>query len=311
MKYTVEGFSQARLIELGLDYADALLLRWLVDWIAADTMETVEHDGRIYHWVRHAHVADQLPILGILNTRAMGRRFQKLVDAGVLLAHLTHEKNGAGGRFTFYCTGPEYESLISSQTKENTPDGARYSKVPRQGTRKSPGKVLKSTNKDSSIRDSSIREEEGATPPAPPPRSEPDPEPQIPPDLKHTPAIATDTLRQWTESITDLELLADANSLRELNNLHEPLEILRAALQEWIRLERPGTAKKLAWFLKQRQPYLDRAKRAHEARRAELRRSAELSAEYDQVRQDIVDLSPEEQRFVEDQIAEIKSRFRI
>lgn len=38
MKYTIEGFNQAKAVELGLCVADLIILRWFVDFAGTDKM---------------------------------------------------------------------------------------------------------------------------------------------------------------------------------------------------------------------------------------------------------------------------------
>lgn len=110
MRFTIEGFSQARLVELGLGYVEAALLRWLVDFAHTGKMrEITDEGGRRLWWVRYDTVAADLPVLGISNVEVMRRRFARLVVAGVLV----HQHVQQRGRFSYYGFGPQYESLIA------------------------------------------------------------------------------------------------------------------------------------------------------------------------------------------------------
>ena len=78
MKYTIEGFSQHKLVEFGLDSIDALILRWYVDFLPK--MSSTIHDGVEYRWVKYQAVIDDLPILGINNRINIARHFDKFVN---------------------------------------------------------------------------------------------------------------------------------------------------------------------------------------------------------------------------------------
>jgi len=84
MRYTVEGFNQKRLVELGLDSTDAVILRWFVDC----AIESAIFEGKEYHLVSYQKVIDDLPIIGITNRNNIARRFQKLVDCGILVKYI-------------------------------------------------------------------------------------------------------------------------------------------------------------------------------------------------------------------------------
>jgi hypothetical protein len=110
MRHTVEGFKQSRLVELGLGYVEAVLLRWLVDFSHTGKMrEITDAQGRHLWWVRYDAVAEDVPVLGINAPDVMRRRFARLVTAGVLI----HEHVNNRGRFSYYGFGPAYESLIA------------------------------------------------------------------------------------------------------------------------------------------------------------------------------------------------------
>ena len=113
MKYTVEGFSQERLVELGLHIDDALVLRWFIDFTNTDRMRTLNHSGDTWYWVKYKGLIEDLPILGT-NRRTAERKLQNLVKAGVLL-HYTHK---VGGVFSYYrINEPVYTSLISNSNR--------------------------------------------------------------------------------------------------------------------------------------------------------------------------------------------------
>lgn len=83
MKYTIHGFSQKHLVELGLGGDEAMVLRWFVDFQDAGRMRAFIQDNRVYYWISYAAVLEDLPIIGG-SVKTMSRRFDKLVAAGIL-----------------------------------------------------------------------------------------------------------------------------------------------------------------------------------------------------------------------------------
>lgn len=94
MKYTVEGFLQEKLVALGLDMADALILRWFVDFAGTGNMSQLVYNHRIYYFVKYAGIIRDLPVLGISSTKGIGKRFEKYIEKGLLVK--TVRRQGAG-----------------------------------------------------------------------------------------------------------------------------------------------------------------------------------------------------------------------
>lgn len=103
----IYGYSQARLIELGLSTTHALVLAHFVDVIRAGELK-----GRyigtdtLYHEVNYTAFLEDLPILGVKKQR-LAMFFKDLVNAGVL----KHFHLKEGGSFSLYALGREFYSL--------------------------------------------------------------------------------------------------------------------------------------------------------------------------------------------------------
>jgi uncharacterized phage protein (TIGR02220 family) len=114
MKYTIEGFSQKRLVELGLDTVDACILRWFVDFSHTDKMvkfiRSGLSDGVPFLWVNYQAVIDDLPILGITNREVIARRFKKMESCGLLEVYI--KKADTGSFSCFRLISSIYEALI-------------------------------------------------------------------------------------------------------------------------------------------------------------------------------------------------------
>ena len=146
MKYTIEGFSQRKVLSLNdekqrVDCIDLVLLRWFIDFKDTPKMKYCDINGNRYYWVNYEKILSDLPILSI-SKRAVYDRFQKLVKFGVL----THYHVKDGGSFSYYGIGETYESLVS----ESSPYEDNF-----QGGMKSTSEGVGSQlpSKDSSIKD--------------------------------------------------------------------------------------------------------------------------------------------------------------
>jgi hypothetical protein len=118
MKYTIEGLSQEKLIEFGLDNTDALIIRWFLDFKATDKMVKLNRKGLDYYWVKYESIITDLPCLGIHNNEVMARRFKKFINAGIMNRHI--EKNPQG-TFSCFNTAEKIDELLwSHPTQKST-----------------------------------------------------------------------------------------------------------------------------------------------------------------------------------------------
>lgn len=95
MKYSIEGFSQRKLLEYKLDILDAFLLRWFADFIASGSMKQTIKNGRIYYWIHYPTVIKELPAMGINNTKSIALRFEKYIGCGILDKEIIRTQKGA------------------------------------------------------------------------------------------------------------------------------------------------------------------------------------------------------------------------
>jgi hypothetical protein len=120
MKYSIEGFSQEKLVEQGLDCRDAVFLRWFVDFQATDQMKVHVEDSGIYYWIDHATIIQELPILGRSTPDSVGKYIKQLIDKGVLEKHLVRRGQDKGTE-VYYRIVP---ALIYECTTEHPHDRA-------------------------------------------------------------------------------------------------------------------------------------------------------------------------------------------
>jgi hypothetical protein len=144
MKYTIEGFSQNVMMELGFDCVDAVILRWIVDFFNTGKMKHLVYEGKAYVWINYQYVLDSLPLLGITNRRVLARRLDRICESGLMES--TIEKSAQGTYTYFRFVEDVLESMLQPHgTFESTPT------VPKS----TPPTRLESTPVDSSIRDNS------------------------------------------------------------------------------------------------------------------------------------------------------------
>lgn len=110
MKYTIMGFLQSKLKEMGLDTMDALILRYFVDFKDSNAMKVRVIGDKYYYWVHYEKVLKALPILNMKKCTIQARFF-KMRDAGVL----THQVIKEGGTFSFFGIGERYLELICDE----------------------------------------------------------------------------------------------------------------------------------------------------------------------------------------------------
>lgn len=119
MKFTINGFSQKKLVEFKLDALDALILRYFVDFKDSSKMVTKHVEDKIFYWLKYETINKELPVLK-LKKDSVYRRLKKMCDCGVL-EHVTVKKKGV---YSFYRLGSKYTDLISDTWDTNpTPIG--------------------------------------------------------------------------------------------------------------------------------------------------------------------------------------------
>ena len=119
MKYTIEGFNQAKAVELGLCVADLIILRWFVDFAGTDKMLKRNIEGKEYYWIKYEGLLEDLPILNITKD-TLYRRLKGLVEKE-LLDHITVKD---AGTYSFYKLGKNYLALITdTPLSEKNPTG--------------------------------------------------------------------------------------------------------------------------------------------------------------------------------------------
>lgn len=161
MKYTIMGYSQKRLIELGLSEKEAMILRWFVDFQQTGKMKKYSKDDLEYFWINYRYISDNLPILHIgykseekrEKKKRVAKIINKLVKSGVIKKFV---KKDSEGTYVYISIIPEiYSSLINGEIKEDKGVPAGRNRGCQQ---EEIGGVSEEVNKDSSINYSSIKD---------------------------------------------------------------------------------------------------------------------------------------------------------
>ena len=119
MKYTINGYSQEKLLKNNLDLSDSLILRILAD-IYSSNGKKIEYkiiNNDKYMWISYGYLFEQIPILG--SERTLVRKIDNLIAKKMLKKELVTSKKGIKGRFLYISFGERYFELTeySNNTK--------------------------------------------------------------------------------------------------------------------------------------------------------------------------------------------------
>ena len=120
MKYTINGYSQEKLLKNNLDLSDSLILRVLAD-IYSSNSKKIEYkimNNDKYMWISYGYLFEQIPVIG--SERTLVRKIDNLIEKGMLKKELVTSKKGIKGRFLYVSFGEKYFELTeySNNTKE-------------------------------------------------------------------------------------------------------------------------------------------------------------------------------------------------
>ena len=91
MKYTIHGFQQDKLIELGLNNDDALILSVIKDMYSSASIEFQIIDGERYIWVNQSNlIFEQIPIIG--HRASFMRKIKRLEEKEIIVKRTLFEK---------------------------------------------------------------------------------------------------------------------------------------------------------------------------------------------------------------------------
>lgn len=119
MKYTVEGYSQEKAIELGLNIEDLIILRWIQDFYPLMAKKII--NGEEYVWINYSKLLEDLPILSFKNKRSLIRRLEKFEELELLKRECIKNEDGT---YSYITLTTKIGILISNKScSKSTTDG--------------------------------------------------------------------------------------------------------------------------------------------------------------------------------------------
>lgn len=119
MKYTINGYSQEKLLKNNLDLSDSLILRVLTD-IYSSNSKKIEYkimNNDKYMWISYGYLFEQIPVIG--SERTLVRKIDNLIEKGMLKKELVTSKKGIKGRFLYVSFGEKYFELTEYSNNVN------------------------------------------------------------------------------------------------------------------------------------------------------------------------------------------------
>lgn len=147
MKYTILGFQQQKLMDLGLKTDDALILRTIKDMYSSAGMEFITKDNERYMWLNQKYFIQQIPIIGSRST--LLRKIENMAELGLLVKLLKHSRKGQRGNFSYIKPTMLLDSLQDYDPYVNLKQGLCQNDTSLMSNRH---------NKDTSIKDTSIKD---------------------------------------------------------------------------------------------------------------------------------------------------------
>lgn len=137
MRYSIFEYSQEKLLALGLDVTDALLLNWFANFFCGKMEKQMFKDAdgktKIYGWIKTSKVIEDLPVIGITSEKGIRKRLDTFVEKGILDRRTLSTHNG---KKSYYRTTSIYESLINTTAiQRNHEKENAASEKPRAGAK--------------------------------------------------------------------------------------------------------------------------------------------------------------------------------
>lgn len=118
MKYTINGYSQEKLIEYEVDLSTSLILRVIADMYTSnsDSLEYKIIDDDKYMWCTYGYLLKQIPIIGVEKT--IVRKIDSLIEKGILKKKVLFQRKGKTGKYIYVSLGEKYSSLTEYGTTD-------------------------------------------------------------------------------------------------------------------------------------------------------------------------------------------------
>lgn len=145
MKYTVHGLQQEKLIEMGLDNDDALILSVIKEMYSSKKMEYQIIDGERFIWIDQGYLLEQIPIIG--KHRKLQARLKNLCEKGIIERRLLNIKDGIKGSFSYINITADLDDLSEYDTlRKNCVPLRKKSVTPTQKMRNKDTPISNSIN---------------------------------------------------------------------------------------------------------------------------------------------------------------------
>lgn len=155
MKYTINGYSQEKLIEYDIDLSSSLILRVIADMYTSNgqKLEYKMLNDDKYMWCTYGYLLEQIPILG--TERTLIRKIDSLIEKNILKKIILPQRNGKTGRYLYISLGENYQSLTEYNSNDKM-SSEQMTKCQEGSDKMSFDLMTNCHDKDSSISDSSI-----------------------------------------------------------------------------------------------------------------------------------------------------------
>lgn len=120
MKYHISiNQAQAANICPELDFNDLAIYDFIKSFATSGNCTTIYDGGKVYYWVSHAAIMDELPLLHIKSKTGVIARINKLVSAGILEKYV--KCSDLGKSFYTFGSGAAMLETSTLPTHKNTP----------------------------------------------------------------------------------------------------------------------------------------------------------------------------------------------
>ena len=133
MKFAIEGFSQAKLIEYGLDMRDALFLRWFADFQQTEQMLVLVDGDITFYWLKYSYIIEQIPIIDLKTEGGVRHYLLRLIDSGVLHKKTNANGKGRGARAYYNIDPGVWRALTEKHDHRTTQDGEHDHRIGEDG----------------------------------------------------------------------------------------------------------------------------------------------------------------------------------
>lgn len=124
MLYTIQSINQRRFYEAGcagiLDFNDAALLSWIYQWAAHPQAEKVMEKGKVYVWVSHTLIIDQMPLLFNSSSKLATnkKKAQRMMDKFSTLGLIEKHKGSQRLSKSFYYITDALAALMMERSTD-------------------------------------------------------------------------------------------------------------------------------------------------------------------------------------------------